>query len=173
MSTPHRESPPEQEREAALSRREILGAASAVAAAGVLSGCGAEEMMMPMDTASQCKTIPTNPLVITDDGTLAVGQARRIEYGSETPKDAIYLHRNANGFIALDERCSHAGCALAMTGGLYKCGCHGSQFNLDGTVSKGPATLPLLTFPMCRRATDNALIVDPGTPTPNTGVRIK
>jgi len=36
------------------------------------------------------------------------------------------------------------GCTLAdVSGGTINCRCHGSKFNLDGTVANGPASRPL------------------------------
>jgi Rieske Fe-S protein len=41
--------------------------------------------------------------------------------------------------------CTHAGCAPAVPNadGILGCPCHGSKFNADGTVNKGPAKKPL------------------------------
>lgn len=41
--------------------------------------------------------------------------------------------------------CSHLGCSVALNKDAkrFECPCHGSQFHLDGTVLKGPATAPL------------------------------
>ena len=41
--------------------------------------------------------------------------------------------------------CSHLGCSIALTKGAkrFDCPCHGSQFNLDGSVLHGPAAAPL------------------------------
>ncbi len=50
----------------------------------------------------------------------------------------------AGEFKAFAARCTHAGCALStITDAELVCACHGSRFNLDGTVARGPATEPL------------------------------
>ncbi|WP_323182779.1 Rieske (2Fe-2S) protein [Aldersonia sp. NBC_00410] len=42
--------------------------------------------------------------------------------------------------------CPHQGCAVdSVTNGTINCPCHGSKFNLDGSVAVGPATRSLAT----------------------------
>jgi Rieske Fe-S protein len=40
-------------------------------------------------------------------------------------------------------RCTHAGCQLAVSGTQLVCPCHGSTFDFTGQVVNGPATDPL------------------------------
>jgi nitrite reductase/ring-hydroxylating ferredoxin subunit len=44
---------------------------------------------------------------------------------------------------AMADRCAHMGCALhegELDGDIVRCGCHGSEFALDGSLVHGPAT---------------------------------
>jgi Rieske Fe-S protein len=52
------------------------------------------------------------------------------------------------GFVA---RCTHLGCAVVVKSDGIDCPCHGSKFNLDGTVARGPATAPLAASPVTVR----------------------
>lgn len=56
---------------------------------------------------------------------------------------AILLH-DENGFAALSLLCTHLGCTLRTEAGGFACPCHGSRFDLEGKVTHGPATEPLL-----------------------------
>jgi Rieske Fe-S protein len=48
-------------------------------------------------------------------------------------------------FLGFSSTCTHAGCALnEVVDGTINCPCHGSKFNLDGSVANGPATTPLV-----------------------------
>lgn len=50
---------------------------------------------------------------------------------------------------AFNPICTHRKCVVAFASAenKLKCPCHGSQFDLDGRVEKGPAPSPLQTYP--------------------------
>jgi nitrite reductase/ring-hydroxylating ferredoxin subunit len=57
----------------------------------------------------------------------------------------VWLVRDEGGWYALLNRCTHLGCqpALDPQSRLLLCPCHGSRFDLQGRVVRGPATRPL------------------------------
>jgi Rieske Fe-S protein len=58
--------------------------------------------------------------------------------------DTVVTQPTAGVFKGLSSVCTHAGCNVnAIADGTIDCPCHGSKFNLDGTVAHGPATKPL------------------------------
>jgi Rieske Fe-S protein len=60
-------------------------------------------------------------------------------------QNGVWLVRDDNGWYALLNRCTHLGCqpALDPQARLLICPCHGSRFDLQGRVVKGPAARPL------------------------------
>lgn len=78
------------------------------------------------------------------------GELREGELTSAvTGTTAVLLLRRGGQVHALDDRCSHRGCALhegTLEGDTIICRCHGSTFRLDGSIVRGPATAPQPCF---------------------------
>jgi Rieske Fe-S protein len=68
------------------------------------------------------------------------GSSKSFQY-----KDEDYILVNVEGSLrAYANKCTHLGCSFAFKDGLFRCPCHGSQFDpLTGAVVKGPAKKPL------------------------------
>lgn len=61
---------------------------------------------------------------------------------------AVIIGRvSATEVVTLSSICTHAGCTVRFASTGLSCPCHGSRFSLQGTVTRGPATRPLATFP--------------------------
>jgi Rieske Fe-S protein len=75
----------------------------------------------------------------------AISKTSDVPVGSGVIVDDIVVTQPAAGvFKGFSSTCTHAGCTVAeVAGGTINCPCHGSKFNLDGTVANGPATRPL------------------------------
>lgn len=73
-------------------------------------------------------------------------------------KFPLCLYRtNSGDYVTSLMKCTHRGCELNVGGGIYSCPCHGSEFNNEGTVLKGPADENLQTFTTTTDA-DNIII---------------
>jgi cytochrome b6-f complex iron-sulfur subunit len=55
---------------------------------------------------------------------------------------ALLVHSQA-GFSALSLVCTHLGCTVESHADGFACPCHGSRFDLQGSVTRGPAGKPL------------------------------
>lgn len=58
----------------------------------------------------------------------------------------IALHHQPEGYTACLMRCTHQACEVEIQGERYACPCHGSEFDVQGQVLKGPAEKSLQTF---------------------------
>jgi Rieske Fe-S protein len=58
--------------------------------------------------------------------------------------DTVLTQPSAGVFKGFSATCTHAGCTVSkVAGGTINCPCHGSKYNLDGSVANGPASRPL------------------------------
>lgn len=89
------------------------------------------------------KDIVVDRLIPSDTaGEIPVDTARVLPDGLD--KKGVY--RDRDGVVhAVSLRCTHLGCLLRFNGAerSWDCSCHGSRFDVDGTVLEGPATKPL------------------------------
>jgi cytochrome b6-f complex iron-sulfur subunit len=59
-------------------------------------------------------------------------------------RDPFFVLANDDGsYTTLTTVCTHRGCEVDIQGPLLKCPCHGSTYDRDGRVLKGPAERPL------------------------------
>jgi glycine/D-amino acid oxidase-like deaminating enzyme/nitrite reductase/ring-hydroxylating ferredoxin subunit len=82
--------------------------------------------------------------------TLKPGEGRVIRVAGEKTAAA----RDLNGTIHLvSPTCTHMGCEVAWNAveQTWDCPCHGSRYDIDGTVLHGPATAPLASLSLLRR----------------------
>ncbi len=89
-----------------------------------LSGAGSPGPAAPANAIAKTADVPVGSGVIVDE--VVVTQPSAGEF---------------KGFSAI---CTHAGCTVnEVADGTINCPCHGSKFNLDGSVANGPASTPL------------------------------
>ena len=74
-----------------------------------------------------------------------LGPAVNFAPGSRTvfPDVPAVLLRNSDGFTALSLVCPHLGCTVESQPEGFACPCHGSRFDPQGKVRRGPAAKPL------------------------------
>ncbi len=117
-----------------VTRRDFLKLASrAVLTAAGLLGLGG--VFRFLDTQ-------TEPSPQTD---FDLGLSAKYPLGSRTvlpDVPALLIHSEA-GFSALSLVCTHLGCTVESRADGFACPCHGSRFDLQGGVTRGPAAKPL------------------------------
>jgi nitrite reductase/ring-hydroxylating ferredoxin subunit len=71
-----------------------------------------------------------------------LGMAANYPPGSRTviPSIPAILIHSKSGFIVLSLICTHLGCTVEVKEDGFACPCHGSLFDRDGNVQRGPAS---------------------------------
>ena len=64
--------------------------------------------------------------------------------------EPVYLLASEAGFVAVSPICTHRGCTVDVQGDRLVCPCHGSTYDRDGYVLKGPAQRALTRYPVER-----------------------
>lgn len=60
----------------------------------------------------------------------------------------VLVIHNEDGFSALSLVCTHLGCTVKEHDQGFECPCHGSRFDQNGVVAKGPAKKRLRSLPI-------------------------
>jgi cytochrome b6-f complex iron-sulfur subunit len=117
--------------ERSVSRRRFLAVVGAAAATGGCSSPGIGPAQVGNVQAVNVAQLPVGTLTVVGNEPVCIG-------------------RDSQGVYAMTLICTHAGCDIGQTGdvsasGLF-CGCHGSEFDANGKVVRGPATQSLDHF---------------------------
>jgi Rieske Fe-S protein len=75
----------------------------------------------------------------------AIAKTADVPVGSGVIVDGVVVTQPSAGvFKGFSAKCTHKGCTVdKVADGTIDCPCHGSKFNLDGSVANGPAQTPL------------------------------
>lgn len=135
-----------EDRKLCLTRQQFVvsvGLAGAALGASACAGYGQPP------AAPAANTTAAQPVPPAGSGT-PIAATADIPVGSGVIVDDVVVTQPTEGvFRAFSAVCTHAGCALAtVSDGTINCPCHGSKFNLDGTVANGPAARPLESKPV-------------------------
>jgi cytochrome b6-f complex iron-sulfur subunit len=78
----------------------------------------------------------------------SIGNPQEYPPGSVTFLDErhLFVFNGRDGFYAVSSTCTHLGCTVRQAGPGFECPCHGSQFDENGRVVRGPATSPLAWY---------------------------
>ena len=131
-----------------MQRKQFIVGAGVGLAATVLAACSTYGKKPEAGSAPPSSTVGATP------GTGAPGPAaaaNAIAKTSDVPvgsgvivDEVVVTQPTAGVFKGFSTTCTHAGCAVnKVADGTIDCPCHGSKYNLDGSVAKGPAAKPL------------------------------
>ena len=137
-----------------IGRREFVERSlGAVIAASVLGGCASlvTRTVTPVDGALRLALVHY-PELTADAGSLKV-----VAKGAADP---IYVLALGNRrFAALSPICTHLGCTVEIEESRLVCPCHGSNYDREGRVLRGPAEHPLARYPV-ELAADDVLVIN-------------
>ncbi len=132
-----------------MDRRDFLKALAASGGAAALgtflAGCAPSATTGGGSTSGSGITLdltkPENQSLATVGGTLA------LDADSLDPTGLLLYRLNESTVLAFSRKCSHMGCTVgAFQNGVSTCPCHGSQYDTNGKVIKGPAPKALKAY---------------------------
>ncbi len=105
-------------------------------AASVFAALGLSEIVRAYLSVGPVQTAPVR---------FVVGTPSDFPPGSVTPREGIFVLRDAAGLFALNAACPHLGCRIQWKAGdaVFECPCHGSRYDHLGGYLSGPARKPL------------------------------
>lgn len=125
----------------AVSRREVVAGCGVVALGVAAGACSSGE---PGSSAPA-------PVAAGSAGTV-LGPAAEIAVGGGKifpTLEVVVTQVSAGDFRGFSASCTHTGCIVdRVAEGTIDCPCHGSRYDLDGTVVVGPAPRPLRSRPV-------------------------
>jgi nitrite reductase/ring-hydroxylating ferredoxin subunit len=139
---------------ACIDRREFVErSVAAMLGASLLSACASlvTRTVTPIDGALRL-ALAHYPELTADGGSLKV-----LPKGAPDP---IYVLALGNRrYAALSPICTHLGCTVEIEEGRLVCPCHGSNYDREGRVLRGPAERPLGRY-RAELTSDDVLVID-------------
>ena len=115
------------------------------------------------------KALPAcqNPTVAPPTGPVGAGNVSSLKVGTlQVLSSNVVIGRDSQGVYAMSAVCPHAGCLVEDSSGSLSaglsCPCHGSTFDGNGGLTRGPARSSLQHYQVTIAA-DGSITVDGGT----------
>ena len=139
--------------DAAMNRRDFVTVCALAGAGALLSGCVAMITHPVPVTAGRVQlALASYPELGKPGGAIKILPA--------AAEDPIYVLAVGNGeFRAVSPICTHRGCTVDVQGERLVCPCHGSTYDRDGAVLRGPAERALTRYPVTREGDSLVILV--------------
>lgn len=160
-----------------VGRRSFCACALALAAASAVTACGGggggsssapppappPPAPTPVTTTETKVSLLGQPSGTIKDYTTTANGACPLVKGSA---QGYYLVRDGGGIYAFSASCLHLGGHVVADTGGFGCPCHGSQYDLNGTVTVGPAPVgsTLQHYDVSEATPGGMLVIDPSKP---------
>ena len=127
-----------------MDRREFVVTCALAGAGIVMSGCVAMVTHpVPMNGGRVRVSLADYPDLGKPNGAIKILPA-----GAADP--VYVLAADPDGFRAVSPICTHRGCTVDVSGARLVCPCHGSTYDREGKVLRGPAERSLTRYPITR-----------------------
>ncbi len=106
----------------------------------------------PSATATPTPSATATPIskgvVIAQSSQILEGKTKIVDAKDNDGRNQKFAISRFSGNVKVFSNiCTHAGCALAVSGANLGCDCHGSEFSgVDGSVTQGPARTALAVY---------------------------
>jgi cytochrome b6-f complex iron-sulfur subunit len=133
-------------------RRGFVRSSAAALAVALIPSCASlVTRRVPVDNGRIRLSLRQHPELAEPRGSL-----RLLPDGWEDPVYVLVLDNG--GFAAVSSICTHRGCTVDLGGPGLACPCHGSQYDREGRVMRGPANRALARYPV--QANGDDLTID-------------
>jgi Rieske Fe-S protein len=133
-----------------IPRQKVLVGAGLGLVTAVLAAC--TTYGKKPEASGQTPTAATTTGAAPPTGGLAnaIAKTADVPVGSGVIVGQVVVTQPSAGvFKGFSATCTHAGCTVnKVADGMIDCPCHGSKYNLDGSVANGPAQKPLEAKPV-------------------------
>jgi Rieske Fe-S protein len=135
-----------------LARREFVTTCACLFAGGLVSACASlAARPVPLTDGRIRLALAEHPELTRPEGALKI-----LPQGATNP---LYVLRLDNGeFAVISPICTHQGCTVDIQGPRLVCPCHGSTYDREGRVLRGPAQRSLTHFTAA--VSDGVLVID-------------
>src|SRR5918992_5449317 len=139
---------------APLDRREFVATCACLLAGGLVSACASlAARPVPVADGRVRVVLAEHPELARPEGSLKI-----VPQGATDPLYVLRL--DGDRFAVLSPICTHQGCTVDIQGPRLVCPCHGSTYDREGRVLRGPAERSLANFTTA--VSDGVLVVDAG-----------